>query len=151
MCGAGLEKSPQSVAPTPAMLQPFAIVTANTAVVAPPGLLDTGYGAWQAEMGEQASVSESSDRRNLLCAHGQDHDPAGSMDVRVRVWEVVAKGGLVVGSGGYELEVLTPDAPTVEVLGDDSRASELEWLGRHNELGVIAQHGDHSFEIALLE
>src|SRR6202158_2169569 len=26
---------------------------------ASPGLLDTGYGAWQAEKGEQASVSES--------------------------------------------------------------------------------------------
>ena len=32
-----------------------------------------------------------------------------------------------------------------------SRASELERLGRHNELGVIAQQGDHSFEIAPLK
>ena len=84
-----------------------------------PVRLVTGYGAWQTEEGEQASVSESSDRRDLVVAHGQHHDPTGSMDARVRVWEVVAKGGLVVGSGRHELEVLTPEAPTVEELGDD--------------------------------
>src|SRR4051794_5048842 len=73
------------------------------------------------------------------------------MDVRVRVWEVVAKSGLVVGSGGYELEVWTPDAPATEILGDEASALELEGLWRHNELGVIAQQGDHSFEIASLK
>jgi len=52
------------------------------------------------------------------------------MCVRVRVREVIAERWLVVGSGRYELEVVTPDAPTVEVLGDDSRAPELERLGR---------------------
>ena len=69
------------------------------------------------------------------------------MDVCVRVREVKAERGLVVGSGRYHLDVLTPDAPTVQVLGDDSQAPELERLGRHRELGVIAEQGDHCFEI----
>lgn len=37
----------------------FALVTVNAAIAPPRALLATGHGAWQAEKGEQAPVSES--------------------------------------------------------------------------------------------
>jgi CRP/FNR family cyclic AMP-dependent transcriptional regulator len=63
-----------------------------------------GKCSWLSEVGEEAALAQPCDGREAVVGEREDHQSVGARYRRLRIGEVAAEGGLVVGAGGHEPE-----------------------------------------------